>query len=138
MRESGPTLPTSCRSAPTALERLRRRRDFLRVAASGRKAATGTLVLQAAPRVVDDGAAGLGFTCSRKVGNAVARNRARRRLREAARKLLPRAGRAGTDYVLIGRKAALDCPFDALERDLERALDRLLRDATPASGRRPR
>lgn len=128
MRDLEPTASTSADSPPATLERLRRRRDFLRVAAAGRKAATGTLVLQAAPRLVADDAAGLGFTCSRKVGNAVARNRARRRLREVARRLLPRAGRAGIDYVLIGRKETVTCPFRTIERDLERALARLARD----------
>jgi ribonuclease P protein component len=66
----------------------------------------------------------IGFTCSRKVGNAVARNRARRRLKEAARLLLPPA-LAGWDIVLIGRPATVDRPFDALRTDLAAALSRL-------------
>jgi len=66
----------------------------------------------------------LGFTCSRKVGDAVARNRARRRLREAARKVLP-ADLAGWDLVLIGRAATVDRPFQALLDDLAQALRRL-------------
>jgi ribonuclease P protein component len=66
----------------------------------------------------------LGFTCSRKVGNAVARNRARRRLREAARAAL--AGvTGGWDLVLVGRPATVDRPFAALREDLAQALRRL-------------
>jgi ribonuclease P protein component len=66
----------------------------------------------------------IGFTCSRKVGNAVARNRARRRLKEAARLALPPA-LSGWDLVLIGRPATVDRPFDALRADLAAALSRL-------------
>jgi ribonuclease P protein component len=61
----------------------------------------------------------VGFTCSRKVGNAVARNRAKRRLRAAARAVLPEAGRAGWDYVLIGR------PRETAERDYQTMLKEL-------------
>jgi ribonuclease P protein component len=74
--------------------------------------------------VPDQPCARLGFTCSRKVGNAVARNRARRRLREAARRILP-ASLRGWDIVLIGRPATVERPFPALLDDLSAAMRRL-------------
>jgi ribonuclease P protein component len=104
-------------------ERLRRRSEFLVVAAKGRKSAMPGVVVQALA-VPDQPRARLGFTCSRKVGNAVARNRARRRLREAARRVLPPA-LAGWDLVLIGRPATVERPFPALVEDLSAAIRRL-------------
>lgn len=65
----------------------------------------------------------VGFTCSKKVGNAVARNRAKRRLREIARLSLPQNGLPGHDYVLVGRKGATaDLPFSQLQSDFQHAL----------------
>jgi ribonuclease P protein component len=67
----------------------------------------------------------VGFTVSRKVGNAVARNRARRRLREIARLVMPGQARSDLDYVLVGRQDALVRDFTALHRELFEALKRL-------------
>ena len=67
----------------------------------------------------------VGFTVSRKVGNAVVRNRVRRRLREAARQVIPGQARADLDYVLVGRQAALARDFAALRQELRAALKRL-------------
>jgi ribonuclease P protein component len=106
--------------APAA-ERLKRRTEFLRVAAKGRKAAVHGLVLQALPRA-DTAPARLGFTVTRKVGNAVIRNRTRRRLKEAARLLLRGTPLSGVDLVLIGRDATRGRPFADLTDDLRRAL----------------
>jgi len=85
-------------------------------------------VLQARKRRDDETQAGIriGYTCSKKVGNAVARNRAKRRLREIARKVLPEHGRTGWDYVLIGRaNVTADRAFDALLGDLKDALQKI-------------
>src|SRR5262245_59058582 len=90
----------------SGLVTLKTRADFLRIAAGRRRAARPGLVLQAAPHPPDGGAderVRVGFTASRKVGNAVVRNRAKRRLRSAAAEILARDGRSGTDYVLIAR-----------------------------------
>ncbi|RMD90155.1 MAG: ribonuclease P protein component [Alphaproteobacteria bacterium] len=113
--------------SPARLERLRRRRDFLRVAAARNKFVTPGMVVQAAPRPSGDDAIGVGFTVTRKVGSAVVRNRARRRLREIARQHLPLCGQPGTDYVLIGRGATVSRPFARLASDLARALSALHR-----------
>jgi ribonuclease P protein component len=65
----------------------------------------------------------VGFTCSKKVGNAVARNRAKRRLREVARFVLPLHGRPGWDYVLVGRaEVTATRDFRQMQADLIRAL----------------
>jgi ribonuclease P protein component len=108
--------------------RLKRRAEFLRVAAKGAKAPMPGLVLQALKRD-DANPARLGFTVTKKVGNAVVRNRTKRRLREAARLLLrdqERDGAAltGVDLVLIGRDGTRKRPFPALLDDLRRALKR--------------
>ncbi len=110
--------------------RLKRRADFLRAAAKGRKVALPGLVLQALPH--DDPAtpARLGFTVTKRVGNAVVRNRVRRRLREAARLVLRARPVSGHDLVLIGRDGTIARPFPALLDDLARALDRALTRAS--------
>ncbi|MEK9660734.1 MAG: ribonuclease P protein component [Alphaproteobacteria bacterium] len=111
---------------PARLDRLRYRRDFLRVAATRRRMATPGLVLQIAELPADTAvdAIRIGFTASRKVGGAVARNRARRRLREAVARVMP-AHAAPRDYVVIARKGTLDRPFAKLVGDLETALKKL-------------
>jgi len=105
------------------MERLRQRADFL-AAASGPKVFAAAFVLQSRKRS-DEGAARCGFTVSKKVGNAVQRNRVRRRLWEIVR--LSGAGRmrSGYDYVLIGRRAALKVPFARIAEDFEGALRRV-------------
>jgi ribonuclease P protein component len=102
-------------------ERLKRRADFLRVAGKGRKAPVHGLVLQALMRG-DAGPIRVGFTVTRKVGNAVVRNRARRRLKEAARLLLRGQDLSGVDLVLIGRDATVRRRFADLIDDFSRAL----------------
>lgn len=116
---AGPSAVSSC------LGVLKKRADFLR-AAQARRHATPGFVLQARRRGADEPltpAIRVGFTCSKKVGNAVARNRAKRRLREIARLELPAAGRPGWDYVLIGRAGTTATrEFRAMRDDLRNAL----------------
>ncbi|MEJ0060012.1 MAG: ribonuclease P protein component [Terricaulis sp.] len=90
-------------------------------------------VLVEARRRAPDGPIGIGFTASAKVGGAVVRNRARRRLKEAARKLMPDLGAPGVDYVLVARAATAEASWDALLDDLGNALIRLRADLDPAN-----
>ena len=105
------------------MERLRRRTDF-RAAAAGQRASVGAFVVQARRRA-EDGPVRIGFTVSRQVGNAVERNRVRRRLREIVRLSQGGGMRDGHDYVLIGRRAALAVPFGQMRQELDVALGRV-------------
>lgn len=111
------------------VERLKTRRQFLRVAAGKRKWAAPGIVLQVAPQPSDDRAVSegprYGLTVSKRVGNAVVRNRARRRLRAAAEEVLPRCAVATHDYVLIGRQGTPSRDFGELKNDLETGLRKL-------------
>jgi ribonuclease P protein component len=104
-----------------APQRLKRRAEFLRVAGTGTRTAVHGVVLQARPRG-DELPARLGFTVTKRVGNAVVRNRTRRRLKEAARLLFLQRPVLGVDLVLIGREATRGRDFSALIDDLRRAL----------------
>ncbi len=101
------------------LETIPKRADFLKAAKAPYCAARG-LVLQARNRG-DDDCIRVGFTVTKKVGNAVIRNRVRRRLREVARLELADVAQPGFDYVLIGRKATIDRDFGSLRGDLAHA-----------------
>lgn len=109
-------------SAPSI--KLKRRAEFLAVAGKGRKAPSPGMVLQALQRQ-DDQPARLGFTVTKKVGNAVRRNRTRRRLRAAARDVLAERAVSGVDLVLIGRDGTEKRPFEALKNDFRRLMDKL-------------
>lgn len=112
----------------TAVLRLKRRPEFLAVAASRRKWVAPGFILQAARRPEDSTVPPvprIGFTASRKVGIAVVRNRARRRLKAAVEAVLPKAGEPGYDYVLIARTETIKRPFADLVADLETALKRV-------------
>ena len=105
------------------MQRLRRRADFL-AAAAGAKFHVAGFVLQQRDRH-DEGPPRVGYTVSKKVGNAVERNRVRRRLREVVRMSAADRMRTGRDYVLVGRRAALDLPFDRMAEDFCSALKRV-------------
>ena len=115
--------------AVSVLRVLDKRADFLR-AAQARRQGTPGFLLQARERKAGEPPppeiVRVGFTCSKKLGNAVARNRAKRRLREIARMVLPTGGHAGWDYVLVGRpEATATRDFAALKADLARALGQI-------------
>ncbi|OIQ96583.1 ribonuclease P protein component [mine drainage metagenome] len=136
--------------------RLKRRSEFLRVAATRCKWAAPGLILQAAraactapppsggasvPALPSSSGPALrvGFTCSKKVGNSVARSRAKRRLRAAAAEILPALAAPGYDYVLIGRQETLRRPYAQLLQDLRIALKRVgaLREPQPSQAAAP-
>jgi len=105
---------------------LKNRSDFLRAARARRQGTKGMMVQGRQRPPGEANGIRVGFTCSKKVGNAVARNRAKRRLREVARLVLPEMGRAGWDYVLIGRASeTADRSFNALQDDLRFALRKI-------------
>jgi ribonuclease P protein component len=104
------------------LSRLKKRQEFLR-AARGIRRVTSGLTIELCPAPEGEGSGiRVGFTASRKIGNAVARNRARRRLKAAAGELLPLYGLPGNDYVLVARRETLTRSFGELLGDLQSAL----------------
>lgn len=109
---------------------MRKRADFLR-AASARRQGTGGFLLQARDRADGTAAVRVGFTASKKIGNAVLRNRAKRRLRALAREGLTGAARPGWDYVLVARpEATVSRGYADLLDDLAQALRSVHRDRT--------
>ena len=119
----------------SSVERLKKRAGFERLTREGHRCATTTLVMQGAlrtlsarmkPEAMEDNLR-IGFTTSKKLGNAVVRNRIRRRLKEAARQVFENRARAGADYVIIGRPQAEEAPFEDILKDMRFAVDTLHR-----------
>ena len=112
------------KSSSLTMDRLKQRADFL-AAAKGTRIPAAAFILQTRARG-DAAPARFGFTVSKKVGNAVERNRVRRRLREVVRHAAL-SGSSGHDYVLVGRREALGRGFDVMTADLDAALRRIHR-----------
>ncbi len=108
---------------------LKKRRDFLRIAEEGFSVPVSGLVLQGRERKepceVNAKTIRVGYTVTKKIGNAVRRNRVRRRLRAAVSRVVPEMGSKRFDYVVIGRLSTFDRPFYALVKDLKTALEHI-------------
>lgn len=115
--------------AALLIERLKKRPDFL-LAAKALNCARGAVVAQARDRADGQPHVRVGFTCTKRIGNAVARNRAKRRMREAARIVAPLYAVAGCDYVFIARSGTAKRAWAALVDDMKSALIRLAADLT--------
>ena len=111
------------------IDRLKKRPEFLAVAATSLRYATPGVVVQARPApesATPVSPARFGFTATRKLGGAVQRNRARRRLKAAAAMLAPERAKPGVDYVFVARAGTIDRPWQDLLRDVGQAMERAL------------
>jgi ribonuclease P protein component len=118
------------------IERIKVRPDFLAAAKAG-SCSRGAVVVQARDRGDGRAAIRAGFTATKRVGGSVVRNRAKRRLREAARRMLPLHGRAGYDYVFIARGGTALRPWERLLDDVKSALISLAANQVPAPAAPP-
>lgn len=123
--DNAENLKTNSQSLKADLQTLTKRLDFI-LASRGLKHSCDTMIVQTKKN--DLRTVRVGITCSKKVGNAVVRNRAKRRLRAIAREVLPTWGRVGFDYVLIGRHGStISSEFKNLKNDFISALEALHR-----------
>jgi ribonuclease P protein component len=112
---------------------MKKRADFL-AASRALSCARGAVLVQARARDDAKGLVRVGFTATRRIGGAVVRNRAKRRLREAVRALAPHCAKAGCDYVFIARNGTVTRPWPRLLDDVKSALIRLAADLDARSG----
>lgn len=115
------------------IKTFKKRKDFLRVA-SGFHIATHNMVLQATRCLSESSDIWVGFTATKRVGNAVCRNKCKRRLRAIARELLPKQSLTGIDYVFIARNSTADCDFNELKQDTLYALKKINKNFLPENG----
>ena len=109
---------------------IKKRSDFL-AANRGKRYATPGFVLLVKDRQDDSAEIRLGITITKKVGNAVVRNRMRRRFRALAQEMLADKGKAGADHILIGRDSGIERDFCELRADMVKALGKLCQEARP-------
>ena len=114
----------------TKILTLKKRKDFLRVA-SGFHIATHNVVLQAARSLFDDNQIRVGYTATKKIGNAVLRSRAKRRLRAVVREVLSQNYLSSVDYVFIARSSTPFCDYKDLTRDILYALKKIHKNFQP-------
>jgi ribonuclease P protein component len=120
------------------LERIKKRADFLNIAARGKKAVSHGVIVQALEKPQDQTEFApplrLGFTVTKKLGNAVVRNRIKRRLKAAAAEIFPTYGKSCVDYVLIGRIGTLTRPYTDLLGDLKYTLRKIEKETSISGG----
>lgn len=126
--DTHPTNGAELSGGSLGFSNMRKRRDFL-AANSGVRTVTPAFILLVRPSA--SAQTRVGYTVSKKIGNAVVRNRARRRLREAARLALPGIAIAGADHVFIARARDTEIPFDALRADMGSAAAKARRKLDP-------
>jgi ribonuclease P protein component len=118
------------------MDRLRKRADFLALnnaeKTGGGRWSTPAFLLVGKSRRDGLSQVRVGFTVTKKIGNAVVRNRLKRRLRALARTALPSLGKAGCDYVLIGRSGGLERDFAIMQAELAKGLGKLNQSMTEA------
>lgn len=111
----------------------KKRRDFLRVA-KGAYVATHNMVLQAAPSLSETDNIMVGYTATKKIGNAVVRNKSKRRLRAIVNSVLEKYALPHTDYIFIARLSTADCDFKELQRDTIYAIKKINKNFLPTDG----